>query len=99
MTGTNRNWSTGDPDEVYGSVRVVDVVRAIRDLDSGFYPMEEVKRLYVQVAGSSSGHDLGHVSAVMTRFGLVAHTQDYQRGWRIDPEWLAARWPRLPWTD
>lgn len=87
------NRLTGDPDQTHGTVRVADVVRAIRDLEPGFHTVAEVRELY---AGTG---DLAHVSAVVTKLGLSPYVRGGEKGWTIDPARLARSWPRLPWTD
>jgi hypothetical protein len=84
---------------VYGGVRVADVVLAIRDLEPGFYTVEEVRERYQRLTGAPDTPRLHHVARIVGSFGLTRHVVDGEDGWTIDPARLAPRWSRLPWTD
>ncbi|AAT36750.1 Pas2 [Actinoplanes phage phiAsp2] len=90
---------TGDPGQVYGRIRVADVVLAIRDLEPGFHTVTEVHRLYLARTGQAASPRIHNVTRIVTSFGLTPHQHDLQRGWTFDPARLAERWRRLPWTD
>jgi hypothetical protein len=92
-------WASGDPDEMFGRIRLADVVLAIRDLEPGFHTQEEVRARYYALTGQTRNADERQVSAIVTRFGLRPFVREGERGWHIDPARLAERWPRLPWTD
>ena len=90
---------TGDPAQAYGSVRVADVVRAIRELEPGFHTRDVVRARYYALTGQTPDADQRLVAVVMRGLGLVRHVREGEKGWRIDPATLAERWPRLPWSE
>lgn len=96
---TPRKVNSGDPDQVYAGVRVVDVVYAIRDFTTGFHTIEEVHQRYQEVTGVDPVAEKLRVVAVVSRFAMETHIQTYERGWYFDMDRLRSGWPRLPWNE
>lgn len=94
-----RTVNSGDPDQVYAGVKVVDVVHAIRTFTTGFHTIDEVHQRYREVTGVDPVAEGLRVVAVVSRFAMDVHTQTYERGWYFDMDRLKSGWPRLPWVE